>query len=160
MAALPGAVVLRGLWKGADPYGAFVKGAGEGLRTAANVLPALAAMMLMLEMTALSGIDQLLIRVLTPVTAWLGLPPETAPLLILRPLTGSGSLSALEGIFAAYGPDSRIGMTASVLAASTETVFYTLTVYLAAANVRRLPWVIPVSLISGLVGAWVCGHIL
>lgn len=160
MGVIPGLIILRGVWKGIDPYKAFATGAAQGLQSVRNMLPALAAMMLMLEMISLSGMDILLIRFLTPLTSLINLPPETAPLLILRPLTGSGSLSALEGIFAQYGADSRIGMTASVLMASTETVFYTLTVYLSAAGVKHLPWVVPVSLISGLAGAWVCGHIL
>ena len=84
-------------------------------------------------------------------------PVVGAPVMLLRPLTGSGSLAALENVFAQHGPDSRAGVAASVLCASTETVFYTLTVYLAAAGVKRLPLVIPVSLLSGLAGAWVLG---
>ena len=160
MALVPGLIVLRGLWRGCDPYAAFARGAGEGLRSAVQVIPALAAMMLMLELLTLSGLDRLLIRVLSPLTAALSLPEEVAPLLVLRPMTGSGSLSALETILDAHGPDSRIGMIASVLTASTETVFYTLTVYLSAAGVKHLPWVVPVSLLSGLAGAWVCGLIL
>ena len=160
MALVPGVIILRGLWRGCDPYAAFVRGAGTGLRTAVQVIPSLAAMMLMLEMLSLSGLDRLLTGLLSPVTAMLSLPEETAPLLVLRPLTGSGSLSVLETILAQHGPDSRTGMIASVLAASTETVFYTLTVYLSAAGIRRLPWVVPVSLLSGIAGAWVCGLIL
>lgn len=160
IAAVPCLIILRGSCCRVDTYRAFVSGAKDGFHTALELIPALAAMMLMLEMTARSGLEAILTNALAPLTDLLRLPKEAAPLLILRPLTGSGSLSALEGIFAAHGPDSRVGMAASVLAASTETVFYTLTVYLSAAGVKHLPWVVPVSLVSGLVGALVCGLII
>lgn len=78
----------------------------------------------------------------------------------LRPLSGSASLTALEQIFVRCGVDSRAGRIASVLMGSSETIFYTLTVYLAAAKVKRLPGLIPASLISYLAGAVVAGAIL
>lgn len=81
-------------------------------------------------------------------------------MLVLRPLTGSGSLTALRTIFEQCGVDSRAGRAASVLMGSSETIFYTLTVYLGATDVRRLPWVAPVSLVSYLAGAWVCGLVI
>lgn len=160
MAAVPCVMILRGWMAGADPYQAFVRGAGEGLKQAASLFPALAAMMLMLELVSLSGLEGLLVRLLAPVTSAMNLPAEVAPVMLLRPLTGSGSLAALENVFVQHGPDSRAGVAASVLCAATETVFYTLTVYLAAAGVKRLPLVIPVSLLSGLAGAWVLGMMI
>ena len=81
-------------------------------------------------------------------------------MLLLRPLSGSGSLAALEQIIDGCGVDSRAGRAASVLMGSSETIFYTMTVYLAATDVRRLPWVLPVSMVSYLAGAWVCGLVV
>lgn len=157
--ALVGIMVLRGLSSG-DAYGAFLTGAKRGMEAAMGLLPALSAMMLMLAMINASGLDELLCRLLAPLTQLLNLPKETAPLLVLRPLTGSGSLTALKAIFEQCGVDSRAGRVASVLMGSSETIFYTMTVYLAATDVRRLPWVLPISLASYLVGAWVCGLVV
>ena len=63
----------------------------------------------------------------------------------------------MKDIFTRCGVDSRAGRAASVLMGSSETIFYTMTVYLAATDVRRLPWALPVSLVSYLAVAWVCG---
>lgn len=158
--ALVGTVLLRALMTRADAYSAFLRGAKKGADTAATLLPPLCAMLLMLSVMNASGAMRLLTQLLSPLTALLGLPQETAPILLLRPLTGSGSIAALEKIFALYGPDSRAGRIASVLMGSSETIFYTMTVYLGAAGVRRLPWVVPVSLAAYVAGAFVCGMII
>lgn len=158
--AAVGAVVLRGVWRRVDVYDAFLDGAGRGFRAAVPLLPALCGMLLMLRLMEASGLMTLLTRVMTPLTSLLRLPKETAPLLLLRPLTGSGSLSALAQVLADCGPDSRTGRIACVLVGSSETIFYTMTVYLGACGAKRLPWVVPVSLASYLVGAAVAGAVL
>ena len=159
MLAVVGLILVRGMRSG-NAYDAFLRGAKRGMDTALQLLPALCAMMLMLSLMDASGLTALLSRLLRPVTGLMNLPEETAPLLILRPLSGSGSLAAMKDIFTQCGVDSRAGRAASVLMGSSETIFYTMTVYLAATNVRRLPWALPVSLISYLAGAWVCGMVV
>ncbi|MGN0778834.1 MAG: nucleoside recognition domain-containing protein [Aristaeellaceae bacterium] len=156
MLAVVALMVLRGLRSG-DAYGAFVRGAKRGMDSALQLLPALCAMQLMLSMLDASGLTAMLSRLLRPLTGLLNLPEETAPLLLLRPLTGSGSLSVLKDIFTRCGVDSRAGRAAAVMMGSSETIVYTMTVYLAATDVRRLPWTLPVSLLSYLAGVWVCG---
>lgn len=149
-----GVMLLRG---GQEGYGAFLRGAKRGAKSAWALLPSLCAMLLMLGLMNASGLTALLSRALSPVTGMLGLPQEVAPLLVLRPLSGSGSLSALKAILNQCGADSRAGRAASVLMGSSETIFYTMTVYLASTDRKKLPWALPVSLISYLVGARVCG---
>lgn len=153
-----GVIVLRGVLTGCDAYGAFLRGAERGMRSALELLPVLCAMLMMLAVFNASGAAELLTRLASPLAALLRIPEEVTPMLLLRPLTGSGSLAALEQIFLSCGVDSRAGMIASVLMGSSETIFYTMTVYLGAAGVRRLKWVIPVSLAAYLIGAAVCGH--
>lgn len=152
--------MLRGVMTGCDAYGAFLRGAERGMKSALSLLPALCAMLLMLAMVNASGLAQLLSRLLSPLTAWMHLPQEVAPLLLLRPLTGSGSLAALESIFETCGVDSRAGRIASVLMGSSETIFYTMTVYLGAAGVKKLPYVMTVSLTAYLLGAALCGWLM
>ena len=118
---LAGVIVLRGWMTGSDVYGAFLRGAERGMKSAMSLLPALCAMLLMLAMVNASGLTEMLSRVIAPVTSLLRLPEEAAPMLLLRPLTGSGSLAALEAIFESCGPDSRAGRIASVIMGSSET---------------------------------------
>lgn len=157
---LAGVIVLRGWMTGSDVYGAFLRGAERGMKSAMSLLPALCAMLLMLAMVNASGLMEMLSRVIAPVTGLMRLPEEAAPMLLLRPLTGSGSLAALEAIFESCGPDSRAGRIASVLMGSSETIFYTMTVYLGAAGVKKLPHVMWVSLAAYVLSAMLTGWLL
>ena len=158
--AVVGFILLRGWMTGADLYGAFLSGAEKGARSAVQLLPALCAMLLMLAMVNGSGLTEMLARLLSPITDMLRLPEEVAPIVLLRPLTGSGSLAALESIFEQCGPDSRAGRIASVLMGSSETIFYTMTVYLGAAGVKRLPYALRVSLTAYFIGVALCGWLM
>lgn len=145
---------------GCDVYGTFLRGAERGMKSAFSLLPALCAMLLMLALVNASGLARLLSRTISPVTSLMRLPEEVAPMLLLRPLTGSGSLAALESIYETCGVDSRGGRIASVLMGSSETIFYTMTVYLGAAGVKKLPHVMWVSLAAYLLSAALTGWIM
>ena len=153
-------IVLRGWMNGCDVYGAFLQGAEKGMRGALSLLPALCAMLLMLAVMNASGLTELPTRLVSPLTGVMHLPAEAAPMLMLRPLTGSGSLAAMERIFDTCGPDSRAGRITSVLMGSSETIFYTMTVYLGAAGVKRLPHVLFVSLAAYFLSAALCGWLM
>ena len=158
--ATVGVILLRGMMTRTDVYAAFLRGAEQGMRSALALLPALCGMMLMLSLMMASGMTQLLTRLIAPVTRLLGLPEEVAPMLLMRPLSGSGSLTVMQQIFAVCGPDSRAGRIASVLMGSSETIVYTMSVYLGASGVRRLPDVLWVSMASYLSGVVVCALML
>lgn len=157
---LVGLIVLRGLMTGCDVYSAFLSGAEKGMRSAMSLLPSLCGMLLMLALVQSSGLAHLLGRLISPLTGLMHLPEEVAPMLLLRPLTGSGSLAALESIYQTCGVDSRAGRIASVLMGSSETIFYTMTVYLGAAGVKKLPHAMSVSLIAYLISAAICGWLM
>ena len=158
--AVTGVILLRGMMTGCDVYGAFLRGAERGMRSALELLPALCGMLLMLALFNASGMAELLTRLVSPVTGLMRLPAEVAPMVLLRPLTGSGSLAALEAIFDTCGPDSRAGRIASVLMGSSETIFYTMTVYLGAAGVKKLPHAMGISLTAYLLSAALCGWLI
>ena len=158
--AAAGLIVLRGIASGSDAYGAFLRGAERGMKSALSLLPALCAMALMISLMTSSGLTRLLTDLMTPLTRLMNLPPETAPMLLLRPLSGSGSLSVMRDVFASCGVDSRAGRVASVMMGSSETIVYTMTVYLGAAGIRRLPGAIGISLASYAVGLIVCGLVV
>ena len=155
-----GGLALLGLWKGAGGYEAFLRGAGEGLRTGVEILPALAAMMLLIGLIRTRGLAEVMEGLLGPAAEAVGFPREALTVLLLRPLSGAGSLAALETLMETYGPDSRASLVAGVVVGSSETIFYTMTVYLSAAGVRKLPRALGISLLSWLAGclaaAWLC----
>ena len=149
--------LLAGALRRAPVYDAFLEGAREGLQTARAILPSLIAMLCAIRAFSACGLMDLLSGLLHPALSWAGIPRETLPLMLMRPLSGSASLAMLKAILADCGPDSRAGMVASVMMGSSETVFYTCGVYLAAAGVKRSRHTIPCALIGWLAGSIAAG---
>ena len=150
--ALLGAVGLCAALRGTDVYNALCAGAKDGLRVVRDILPPLAVLLSAIAMLRASGALDALCRLLSPTLAALGIPPECAPLMLLRPFSGSGALALGGELMRAYGTDSTVGRTAAVMLGSTETTFYTVSVYFAAAGVRRTKHAIPAALAADLVG--------
>ena len=149
--------VLLGFFRKADLFESFAQGAEEGFKSAIRVIPYLAATFTALRVLESSGLLEALTQSIRPLSALLGLPSGTEPLLLLRPLSGSASLGLLKSILSQYGPDSRTGLVASAMMGSGETVLYTCAVYLSAAQFKRSRYVIPVSLAGWAVGCAVAG---
>ena len=146
------AVALYGIWRRVDVYGAVMQGAGDGLGVLLKMTPALIGLLTAVSMLRASGGLELAAKLFAPLLEWLGIPPETAALLLVRPISGSAALGVGAEIISAYGPDSRIGRTAAVMLGSTETTFYTVAVYFGAAGVRKTRYAVPAALCADLVG--------
>lgn len=138
--------------KGVDCYSAFIEGAKEALPTLIGLLPNLGAILAAISLFRSSGADALIAELCTPLFEAIAVPRELSTLLILRPFSGSGALAMLSEILTVYGADSFIGLSASVAVGSTETIFYTLSVYCGVAGVRNARYALPAALIGGLVG--------
>ena len=143
---------LYALCRRVDVFSALTTGAGEGLSVVLRILPPLVALLTAVYMLRASGALELLTELLTPVLTFLGIPPETVGLLLIRPVSGSGALAVGSDIMQAYGPDSTIGRTAAVMLGSTETTFYTVAVYYGAAGIRRTRHTIPAALAADITG--------
>lgn len=125
-------ILLHGTVRGVNVTKEFTEGAREGLKTAAELVPMLVLLMTAVGMFTASGAADLLTELLSPFAELAGFPKECLHLALIRPVSGSGALAALEGLFERIHPDSFAGRVASVLMASTETTFYTIAVYSAA----------------------------
>ena len=159
-AALPLFVIaclLAGAWRRVPVYDAFLSGAQEGLDTARRILPTLIAMLSAIRALSVCGLMDALCAFFSPLTQAAGIPREVLPLMLLRPLSGSGALAMLKTILETCGPDSRAGMVASVMMGSSETVFYTCGIYLAAAGVKKSRHIIPCALLAWLAGSVAAG---
>ena len=146
------AVAAWGVRRKVDVYTALTDGAAEGLRVVLRICPNLIALLSAVYMLRASGALDFFTTLLAPVLTAIGIPPETAPLLLIRPLSGSGALAAGSELMAAYGVDSTVGRTAAVMLGCTETTFYTIAVYFGAAGVRKLRYTIPAALTADLAG--------
>ena len=155
--SVTGLILLRGLMSGTDVYEAFLRGAGRGMKAAFGLLPALCAVMLMIGVMNASGLTEAVARAVSPVMRALNLPEEIVPVILLRPLTGSGSLAALEQIMHSCGPDSRAARIAAVIVGSGETVMYTMSVYGSAAGMKNLPGVFVSAMTGYAISVASCG---
>ena len=135
-----------------DVYSALLEGGLDGLKLLLSIAPALVVLLTAVHMLRASGAIELLTRVLAPVSRLVGIPAETLPLVLLRPFSGSAALAVGADLMAVYGVDSLIGRTAAIMLSSTETTFYTISVYFGAAGVRKTRYAIPAALIADLTG--------
>jgi len=146
------AVALWALCKRQDVFSALLAGARDGLHTLVGVVPALVALLPAVYMLRASGALDALTRLIAPALSFLGIPPETVPLMLIRPMSGSGVLAVGSDLIRAYGPDSLVGRTAAVMLGSTETTFYVIAVYFGAAGIKKSRHAIPAALIADLTG--------
>ena len=141
-------IIIIGLAQKKSVYTDFIDGAGEGMKILVNIFPPLVAMLVAAAMLKASGAMELLLNLISPGVDKIGIPKEVMPLVLIRPLSGSGSIGVLSGILNDYGADSVIGRIASVICGSTETTFYCLAVYFAKTRVKSIKRAIPSALIG------------
>ncbi len=152
MPAMLALIALWGMARRVDVYDAVVQGASGGLGVLARIVPPLIALLTAVAMLRASGFLELCAQWAAPLLLRFGIPPETAPLLLVRPISGSAALGVGADIIATYGPDSTIGRTAAVMMGSTETTFYTIAVYFGAADIKKTRYAIPAALCADCVG--------
>ena len=146
---LAAALTLR---KQENAYAILLQGGTEGLKLLGTLIPSLVLLMTAVTMLQNSGAMALLSRPLAPVLGWLGIPPETVLLVLIRPISGSAALAVGAQLMGQYGVDTLVGRTAAVMLGSTETTFYTISVYFGAAGIQKTRYTIPAALIADLTG--------
>ena len=137
-----------------DVYGALTKGAEEGLTVLIRILPSLVGLLTAVYMFRASGAMEYLARFLSPLLGLLGIPSECAPLLFIRPISGSGALAVGSEIMREYGVDSYVARVAAVMLGSSETTFYTIALYYGSAGITKTRYTIPAALCADLVMFW------
>ena len=135
-----------------NSYDLMLKGAGEGSKLLVSILPALVLLLTAVHMLRASGAVELLSGFLAPTFSLLGIPPETAILVLIRPISGSAALAVGADLMREYGVDSLVGRTAAVMLGSTETTFYTISVYFGAAGIKKTRYTIPAALFADFTG--------
>lgn len=145
-------ILIIGLFKKVKVYDSFLKGSEECLKSSLKIFCPLVGLMVAINIFKSSGLLQFLINLISPLTRFLNIPGQILPLAILKPISGSASLATLSDIFKEYGPDSLIGKTASVVASSTETTFYVITIYFASTPVSNTRHIIKCAILTEIVG--------
>ncbi len=133
-------------------YEAFIDGAKEGFSVAIKIIPYLVAVLVAIGMFRASGAMDIFVALFSPITNLIGMPAETLPVALMRPLSGSGALGLVTELMKQHGPDSFIGRVASTMWGSTETTFYVVAVYFGSVGVRRVRHSIAAGLVGDAVG--------
>jgi len=155
-------IVGFGVLMKVDVYQEFVKGAKDGMQTVVELMPTLIGLLMSVGILRASGALELLSGWLSPLAELLHFDAGLIPVSIIKLFSSSAATGLVLDIFQTYGPDSAIGKTVSVLCSSTETVFYTMSVYFIAAKVRKTRWTLSGGLLATFAGiaasVWVAGY--
>ena len=145
-------VALYALTRNVELFSALIAGARDGLNVLVRIAPALVPLLAAITMLRASGFLDAFSEFCRPALTWLGIPPECAPLLIIRPFSGSGALAMGIELMRSHGVDSTVGRTTAVMLGSTETTFYAVSVICGAAGISKTRYIIPAALIADFAG--------
>ena len=143
---------LAALRKRENAYDILTDGAREGFSMLLTIAPSLVVLLSAVGMLRSSGALEALACFLSPALEFVGIPPETVLLMLVRPISGSAALAVGAELIAAHGPDSLVGRTAAVMLGSTETTFYTISVYFGSWGIQKTRYAVPAALIADLTG--------
>ena len=145
-------IIAYGFINKCNVYEDFVKGAKEGLKTVVGIMPTLVALMIAVGVLRASGFLTLLERLCKPLSDLFHFPAELIPLSFIKMFSSSAATGLLIHIYKQYGTDSLLGKMASIMMSSTETIFYTMSVYFMAAKVKKSRYTLAGALIATLAG--------
>ncbi|MBP5426721.1 MAG: spore maturation protein [Clostridiales bacterium] len=153
-------IIVIALYKKVDIFNEFIKGVKFGANTVFNIFPSLLGLIVAIDVFRISGAMDGIISFLKPISKIFNIPKEILPLVLLRPVSGSASLAMVSELMKEYGVDSFIGKVSSVLMGSTETILYTLSIYLGSIGIKKIKYTllvaITVELISVLIAIRCC----
>lgn len=153
-------ILVHGFIKGVDIYDTFVEGAKEGFNVSLRIMPYLIAIFIAIGCLRGSGALDFTTELLSRPCKLLGLDPELIPLIIMKPISGSGSLAIVKDILSTHGADTFIGRAASTMMGSSETIFYTMAVYFGAIGISKTRHTLLCAMVAHGAGViatiWIC----
>lgn len=130
-------IIIFCVFKKSDIIKAFKKGATDGFETCFEILPSILLILVSSSLLRETGALSFFTKLISPITSFLKIPPDLCDLILMRPVSGSGSIALLKNLYSLSGPDSTSGLIASVIAASTETTLYTVSIYFGVTKVKK-----------------------
>lgn len=145
-------IVVYGLLEKNKIFDTFIEGAKEGIEIVVGIFPTLIGLFIAIGVLRSSGVLDLIINMLGPITGFFSIPKEIMPLALLRPISGSASMAVATDIMKQYGTDSLIGLITSTLMGSTETTLYTIAIYTSIVKIKKTRFVLVAALLGDLIG--------
>ncbi|MDR7857589.1 spore maturation protein [Tissierella sp.] len=145
-------IIFYGMSKKVKVYDSFTEGAKEGFGTAIRIIPFFVAMLVAIGVFRASGAMDVLIKTLSPITKLLNIPDEVFPMILMRPLSGSGAQGIVSELATTHGAESMVARIAAVMMGSSETTVYILAVYFGSVSIRKQRHALTTGLTADLVG--------
>lgn len=145
-------IVIIGFTERVKVFDTFIEGVKEGIEIVIGIFPTLIGLFLAIGLLRSSGILELVINFLGPITDIFSIPKEIMPLAIIRPISGSAAMAIATDLMKNYGTDTIIGLITSTLMGSTETTLYTIAIYTSIVKIRKIRFVLIAALIGDFVG--------
>lgn len=145
-------ILCYGILQQVAVYDVFVKGAKSGFLTVAKIIPTIVGLMVAVGILRASGLLTCLSEEIGKFTKWIGFPGELVPLTVVKMFSSSAATGLLLDIYKEFGTDSRNGLIASISMASTETIFYTMSVYYMIAKVTKTRYTLTGALLATFAG--------
>ncbi|MEG1508904.1 MAG: spore maturation protein [Clostridia bacterium] len=146
------AVLIYAFVKKVPIYATFTESCKESLTLVFSIFPYICAIFIATELFSQSGLATVFAKMFLPLFKMLGIPVELVEIIILRPLSGNGSIALLQKIYQNYGVDSYIARCASTIVGSSETIFYVSTLYFSTTQIKKLRYAIPLALFCHILG--------
>ncbi|MCL2176990.1 MAG: spore maturation protein, partial [Firmicutes bacterium] len=108
------AIFVAALIKKVPAFDKFTEGAKKSLVVIFNIFPFLVAVFISIELFNKSGATDALVSAISPVFNIIGIPSSLVKLILVKPFSASASMVVLDEIFTTYGPDSFMGVAASI----------------------------------------------
>lgn len=147
-----GYIVTYGLIKKINVYSSFIEGVKEGFLIVRDISPTIIGLLLAVGISRVSGGLEVISDLFRPFAKLINAPQEIIPLALVKMFSSSAAMGITLDIYKSNGPDSYIGRIASIMLSSTETIFYTLSVYFVSIKVTKTRWTLFGSIIASLAG--------
>ena len=145
-------IVGTGILNHQKVYEEFVQGAADGFKTVAGILPTLIGLMVAVGVLRASGLLDAAVQLGAVLTDHIGFPSELVPIALVKMFSSSAATGLLLDIYKEYGTDSLLGKMASVMLSSTETIFYTMSVYFLSVKVKKTRYTLAGALTATIAG--------
>lgn len=144
-------IILYG-YRRVDVYDSFISGVKESFSMFKSLFPTMLSMILGVNIFINSGFLAFIISIFGGLFKLICVPPDILPIALIRPISGSASLALLNNIFESNGPDSFVGLMASIMQGSTDTTFYILTLYFGSVGIKKIRHALFGGLCADLIG--------
>lgn len=145
-------IVLNGVFARKNVYEDFMKGARDGLSLVIKIMPTMISMMVAVNVFRASGLLEMITELVKPLADCIHFPAQILPLAVMKTVSGSGATGLLLDLFKEYGTDSYIGKVSSIMLSSTETIFYTMSLYFVTAGIKKTRYTLAGCLLASVSG--------